>query len=150
MKFWSLLNIIKLHSLNKKTTIIMDRKYFIELDKRLKSEISDGIKLSENDIFGPVMHQISFRSCLILGMRSVAYRNLLLEPHRDERTEYFDSIEAILRILYSDFSKLPLREKIKVFTVASFTPKTSKERFEAMKKIKELVPRLKTSWIEKC
>ena len=128
----------------------MDRKYFLQLDEHLKSEIEDGIKLGENDIFGPIMQQISFRSCLILGMRSVAYRNQLVEPHRDERTEYFDCIEAILRILYSDFSKLPLREKIKVFTVASFTPKTSKERFEAMKKIKELVPRLKTSWIEKC
>jgi len=128
----------------------MDRKYFLQLDEHLKSEIEDGIKLRENDIFGPIMHQISFRSCLILGMRSVAYRNQLLEPHRDERTEYFDGIEAILGILYSRFPKIPFEEKIKVFNNLSFTPRTSKERFEAMKKIKELIPKLKTSWIEKC
>ena len=128
----------------------MDRKYFLQLDEHLKSEIEDGIKLGENDIFGPVMHQISFRSCLILGMRSVAYRNQLFEPHRDERTEYFDGIEEILGVLYSRFSKIPFEEKIKAFNDLSFTPKTSKERFEAMKKIKELIPKLKTSWIEKC
>ena len=75
----------------------MDRRYFLQLDEHLKSEIEDGGKLGENDIFGPIMHQISFRSCLILGMRSVAYRNQLVEPHRDERTEYFDGIEEILR-----------------------------------------------------
>ena len=113
----------------------MDRKYFLQLDEHLKSEIEDGGKLGENDIFGPVMHQISFRSCLILGMRSVAYRNQLFEPHRDERTEYFDGIEAILGILYSDFSKIPFEEKIKVFANGTLSPRTSKERFEAMKKI---------------
>jgi len=128
----------------------MDRKYFLQLDEHLKSEIENGIKLSENDIFGPIMHQISFKSCLILGMRGVAYRNQLVEPHRDERTEYFDGIEAILGILYSKFSKIPFEEKIKAFNDLSFTPKSSKERFEAMKKIKELIPKLKTSWIEKC
>ena len=128
----------------------MDRRYFLQLDEHLKSEIEDGGKLDENDIFGPIMHQISFRSCLILGMRSVAYRNQLVEPHRDERTEYFDGIEEILGILYSKFSKIPFEEKIKAFNDLSFTPKSSKERFEAMKKIKELIPKLKTSWIEKC
>ena len=128
----------------------MDRKYFLQLDEHLKSEIEDGGKLGENDIFGPIMHQISFRSCLILGMRSVAYRNQLVEPHRDERTEYFDGIEAILGVLYSRFPKIPFEEKIKAFNDLTFTPKTSKERFEAMKKIKEIIPKLKTSWIEKC
>ena len=120
----------------------MDRKYFLQLDEHLKSEIEDGGKLGENEI--------SFRSCLILGMRSVAYRNQLVEPHRDERTEYFDGIEEILGILYSGFPKIPFEEKIKAFNDLSFTPRTSKERFEAMKKIKELIPKLKTSWIEKC
>ena len=128
----------------------MDRKYFLQLDEHLKSEIEDGGKLCENDIFGPIMHQISFRSCLILGMRSVAYKNQLFEPHRDERTEYFDGIEAILGVLYSRFPKIPFEEKIKAFNDLTFTPKTSKERFEAMKKIKEFIPKLKTSWIEKC
>jgi hypothetical protein len=128
----------------------MDRKYFLQLDEHLKSEIENGIKLGENDIFGPIMQQISFRSCLILGMRSVAYRNQLFEPHRDERIEYFDGIEAILGIFYSEFPKIPFEEKIKAFKDLSFTPKSSKERFEAMKKVKELIPKLKTSWIEKC
>ena len=128
----------------------MDRNYFLELDEHLKSEIEDGVKLGENDIFGPVIHQISFRSCIILGMRGVAYVKQLVEPYRDERTEYFDCIESILGILYSGFTKLPLSEKIKVFSSKSFTPKTSKERFEAMKEIGELLPKMKTSWIEKC
>ena len=128
----------------------MDSKYFLELDENLKSEIEDGVKLGENDTLGPIMHQISFKSCLILGMRGVAYRNQLVEPHRDERTEYFDGIEAILGILYSEFSKIPFEKKIKAFNDLSFTPQTSKERFGAMKKIKEFIPKLKTSWIEKC
>ena len=128
----------------------MDRKYFLELDEHLKSEIEDGVKLGENDIFDPIMYQISFKSCLILGMRGVAYRNQLVEPHRDERTEYFDGIEGILGILYSGFSKIPFEKKIRAFNDLSFAPKTSKERFGAMEKIKELIPKLKTSWIEKC
>ena len=128
----------------------MDRNYFLKLDEDLKSEIADGIKLDENGIFGPIMHQISFRSCLILGMRCVAYRNQLLEPYRGERINYFDCIEAILGIIYSDFPKIPFEEKLKLFHNTSFTPRTSRERFEAIQKIKDLLPKLKTSWIEKC
>jgi hypothetical protein len=128
----------------------MDRKYFLQLDEHLKSEIEDGIKLSENDIFGPVIHKISFQSCLILGMKYVAYREQLIAPLRDERIEYFDSIESILGIIYADFAKMPFKERIKAFSSTDFTPRTSKERFEAMKRIKEFVPKLKTSWIEKC
>ena len=128
----------------------MDRVHFLQLDERLKSEVNDGLKLDENGIFGPIIHQISFRSCLILGMRSVAYRNKLLEPYRDERDDYFTSIEAILGIIYSGFSKIPFEKKVVKFSDTSFTPKTSKERFEAIKKIKEFIPKLKTSWIEKC
>ena len=128
----------------------MDRNYFLQLDEHLKSEIADGIKLDENGIFGPIIHQISFHSCLILGMRCVAYREQLLEPYRGKRIKYFDGIEAILGIFYSEFPKIPFEEKIKAFKNLSFTPKSSKERFEAMKKVKELIPKLKTSWIEKC
>ena len=128
----------------------MDRVHFLQLDERLKSEISDGINLDEHGIFGPIMHQISFRSCLLLGMRSVAYRDRLYAPYQEERDDYFVSIESILGIIYPNFSKLPFEEKIKAFTSTKFTPKTSKERFEAMKRIKEFVPNLKTSWIEKC
>jgi len=128
----------------------MDRKYFLQLDERLKSEISDGMNRDEHDIFGPIMHQISFRSCLILGMRSVAYRKRLHTPYQEERDDYFISIESILGIIYPNFSKLPLEEKIKVFSCTNFSPKTSKERFEAMKRIKEFIPKLKTSWIKNC
>lgn len=128
----------------------MDRAHFLQLDERLKDEVNDGLKLDEHGIFGPIIHQISFRSCLLLGMRSVAYRNKLFEPYGNERDDYFTSIESILGIIYSGFSKIPFEKKIAIFADTSFTPKTSKERFEAMKKIKELIPKLKTSWIEKC
>jgi len=126
----------------------MDRKYFLQLDEHLKSEIEDGGKLGENDIFGPIMHQISFRSCLILGMRSVAYRKRISEPYRSERDDYFINIESILGTIYSGFSKLTFEDKIKMCGNNSFSPQTSKERFEAMKKIKQFLPKLKTSWIE--
>ena len=141
--------IIKVHALNKKNNI-MDRNYFLKLDEDLKSEIADGIKLDENGIFGPIMYQISFHSCLILGMRCVAYRNQLLEPYRGERIKYFDCIESILGIIYSDFPKIPFEEKLKLFHNRSFTPRTSRERFEAIQKIKDLRPKLETSWVEKC
>ena len=128
----------------------MDRNYFLELDEHLKSEIADGIELDENGIFGPIIHQISFHSCLILGMRCVAYREQLLEPYRGKRIKYFDGIEAILEIIYSEFTKIPFEERLRLFHNTSFTPRTSKERFEAMQKIKELLPKLETSWVEKC
>ena len=128
----------------------MDRNYFLKLDEHLKSEIADGIKLNENGIFGPIMHQISFHSCLILGMRCVAYRNQLVEPYRGKRIKYFDCIEAILGIIYSDFSKIPFEKRLRLFHNTSFTPQTSQEQFEAIQKIKDFLPELETSWVEMC
>jgi len=127
----------------------MNKKDFLKFDENLKSNINDGLKLDENGVFGPIMHQISFRACLILGMRSIAYRKRISEPYRSERDDYFINIESILGTIYSDFSKLTFEDKIKMCGNNSFSPQTSKERFEAMKKIKQFLPKLKTSWVEK-
>ena len=129
----------------------MNKKQFLQYDELLKSEIKIGLNLGENEIFGPTIHKISFQSCIILGMKSVACENKwLLKQYSDERDEYFNGIELILGTIYSGFSGLSEVEKIKMFNNTSFTPRTSKERFEAMKKIKEIMPKLRTSWIEMC
>ena len=82
---------------------------------------------------------------IFLGIAGIKFK-----VETDERIEYFDSIESILGIIYADFAKMPFKERIKAFSSTDFTPRTSKERFGAMKRIKEFVPKLKTSWIEKC
>ena len=114
--------------LNKqKNNKFMNKEQFLQYDELLKSEIKIGLNLGENEIFGPTIHKISY-----------------------ERDEYFNGIELILGTIYSGFSGLSEVEKIKMFNNTSFTPRTSKERFEAMKKIKEIMPKLRTSWIEMC
>lgn len=128
----------------------MDREYFLHLDDCLKSAISDGIKLNENENLWFVMERIALRACLIYSMRNVAYRKVFSQPIRDERDSYFAGIELMLQEIYSDFFKVPFERRIRMYVEVPFTPKTDKERFQVIQKIHGFIPKLKTSWIEKC
>lgn len=127
----------------------MDRVYFLHLDDCLKSAISDGIKLNENENLWFVMERISLRACLLYSMRNVAYKKVLSQPFRDERDCYFAGLELILGQIYSDFFKVPFERRIRMYVEVPFSPKTNNEKFRVIQKINEFAPKLKTSWIEK-
>jgi len=126
----------------------MDKRYFLQLTDHLRSGVREELVQNAEENFDDIMHQIVFHSCLLIGMRCVAYGNILSDPHREERDNYFNSIESILEILYPGFSKLPLEEKIRVFANRHYPPQTSKEKAEVILRIRDLVSKLKTSWLE--
>lgn len=128
----------------------MDKTYFLHLNDCLESSISDGVKLGENSGLWNIMEDISLRACLLYAMRNVAYRKVLSQPFRDERDSYFAGIELMLQEIYSDFFKVPFEKRIRMYVEAPFTPKTDEERFLVIQKIHGFIPKLKTSWVEKC
>ena len=127
----------------------MDRIHFLHLDDCLKVAISNGSNLGESDDIRSEMEKISVRACLIYAMRSVAYRKEFYQPFRDERDCYFAGIELMLQEIYSGFFDVPFEKRIKMYYSSPFTPKTNKEMLQVIQKIKEFVPKLKTSWVEK-
>ena len=127
----------------------MDKKHFLHLDECLRSAIKENSNPDPEGFLGTSMDRVSLYSCLILGMRSVAYRNRLSVPYRDERDDYFANIGGILETIYSGFSKLPFVEKIKIFSTPS-PLQSDKEKSEAALRILELCKKMGTSWIEKC
>jgi len=128
----------------------MNRKLFLKTDEDLKSSITNEVDLDDDEKFWGIMNEISSNSCSIFGMKYVAYRNPLSDPLYEERNDYFDSVESILELIYTGFSNASFEEKIKMSANKLSIPRTNDERFELIQKIKGFVPKLLTSWVEKC
>lgn len=131
-----------------KRTTIMNKKDLVEVNGRLISAITKEFNLEDNDLFLAIMHQISFHSVAILGMKAVALDVKVPDSSLCERNEYFLGVESIIKSIYPEFRGISPEEIMKLATNKSFSQRTWRERFEAMERLKNLIPKLRMSWIE--
>jgi len=122
------------------------------MDEQLKSAITREFNLDDNEIFEANMHSISYHSCSILGMKHVARKEEIPYSFLDERDEYFNGIESIVKTIYPEYKGISLKdiscdEIIKLYTNKSFPYSTNKERFEIIERIRKFLPKLQISWL---
>lgn len=147
MKLLCALNIIK--KCQTKNITNMNKEVFLKLDGNLKDEINKGIHLNKDDQFGNTLGFISVYACQLLSQKKAAYQDHVESALEKERQEYFANIEAILSALYNGFSNGTFDQKIKSYYSTLLSPKSGKEKFEAMQEINKHVSKLSTSWVSK-
>ena len=125
----------------------MDVDFFKSLDKKLKSLITEGVKLDSKSEKAPILFEIAKTSCQVLQYRGVAYQLQLPAEIETNRTLYFSGIEEILSILYEGFKSLKSDKKVHIYEKSLQIQKSTIEKNKALKRINENLPLLQTDWL---